>query len=182
MLHPHSMLSTPIFIATIVSYSLALSPPTTSTSAVSTSLPPTVTPFTAEAGYLNADPCIQSCALKYSIEYSSRLSCSGDNPATCVCQSIDSVMSDARVCAASACPTIKTNTGYRPVVTAKVLIQSHCASQGMVLNTQTTYWTTPTPVAGMSVRFLSGKDADGLKRMLRRPPLMMRMGLILPHQ
>jgi hypothetical protein len=103
----------------------------------STTNPPstaTAFPLTQAEHYTLADTCAQSCARVATSLWFDRLRCSGDNPATCVCQSWGLVAATAHSCASVSCGA----SASGDEVGAKLAIYDYCSSNGLFMNSQTT--------------------------------------------
>jgi hypothetical protein len=94
----------------------------------------TAFPLTQAEHYTLADICARSCARVATSLWSEKLTCSGDNPATCVCQSWGLVAATAHSCASVSCGASASGDEVR----AKLAIYDYCSSNGLFMNSQTT--------------------------------------------
>jgi len=134
-----------LIISIFVGHSVAVSStiPSTASNTLTTitTAPPTIItpyPLSKDNHFTNADACVQSCASFASNLWSSKLSCSGENPATCVCQSWGLVAASAHNCAALSCTVPISASGDYEGAGAKMAIFGHCDSNGLITNSQTT--------------------------------------------
>ncbi|PMD53449.1 uncharacterized protein K444DRAFT_635254 [Hyaloscypha bicolor E] len=78
-----------------------------------------------------ADACAQSCVNGAISSFSSYLSCQGDNPAACLCSSVDNIAASARSCGLVSCPLSTTTADKQPdYIEAKMIAYDYCSSNG----------------------------------------------------